>query len=163
MATIEYNAKTGRKLKKGETTTQDGKVVTQGQEYNLPNNIPGTNVPLRNDMQSNNGAGYAELGRLSNVGQSTPNNIIGTDTLQNTNTKLKLEPTPSPYYAQEPTLLEATTDAQREQARIIKEKETQGADISKLIADIGGVQGKEAQYATDEGADEAQKEYGGLS
>lgn len=36
MATVKYDAKTGKLLKKGQTTTQDGRTLTQGQEYNDP-------------------------------------------------------------------------------------------------------------------------------
>lgn len=55
--------------------------------------------------------------------------------------------------------VEQKTPAQLEQERLSTQKENESSGIQKLMTLIGTESGKEAKYATEAGADEAQKEY----
>ena len=61
-------------------------------------------------------------------------------------------PTPKATQPTDVTLPEVTTPADKERARL-------ASGISSLLQNIGATQGKEAQYATEAGADKAQQEY----
>lgn len=106
--------------------------------------VPGTNVPLRNDLQAAGGAGYKEVSRLSSLGNvspessqasstnlasNTPNiptsNIVNTQTLNAQNQKLTFpELTPTPI----PTIPPITLDTQ-----IADEQKKQATDFQTYL------------------------------
>lgn len=70
--TVKFDAKTGKKLATGASTTDSlGNVYKQGTTFapkiTSSGNVPGTNVPLRNDNQANGGAGYNKLSNTSGI------------------------------------------------------------------------------------------------
>lgn len=74
MAIVKYDAKTGKKLAKGATTTDSlGNTFKQGDTYAPKITASGgSSLPPRNDNQANGGAGYNALSRMSAQGLSNP-------------------------------------------------------------------------------------------
>lgn len=74
-------------------------------------------------------------------------------------TPIKLPETPIPTSTPEYTLPDVTSELDKETAKIKAEKAASESTLASLISEIGGVTGNEATYATQAGADVAQKEY----
>lgn len=119
---------------------------------------------MANIIQDPNTPKYnTTTGLLTDYGRSLGlkevNSIISSDTLLKPKNKIKLQtgfPTTSPLISMTDT---TSPELQAERDRLAKEKLSQEGNISSLMTTLGLEQGKEAGYATEAGADTAQKEY----
>lgn len=107
MATVQYDANTGKKLSAGASTTDAlGNTYKQGTTF-APKIT--SSVPLRNDMQANAGAGYNTLSKLSAQGSVNPDSVqAGSSSLNTPSSSFNVPSIPSTTIVNNATLKNAT-------------------------------------------------------
>lgn len=116
----------------------------------------GTSYDTETGIRTNPNLTTTKVNNITN-GQSEP---ISLDTLTSTETPMVTPPPTLTTTTTPPTLPGATSpELESELAKIKAQKETETTGITSLMKELGVEQGKEAQYATEAGADIAQKKY----